>query len=138
MKNENKKLICSCCKKEAEDPNEYIKGPIRSIMEKENCCFSCAFWKEKLNIFKDDEKWCIVDGISYHIKDFIKKLPNGSRIGIGSGGKTFYIKKKDGILFKSNNVWCQGYIPNHFKELIPDNAEFISKEEYEKFINNEK
>lgn len=97
-----------------------------------------CFWKEKLNIFKDDEKWCIVDGISYHIKDFIEKLPNGSRIGIGSGGKTFYIKKKDGILFKSNNVWCQGYIPNHFKELIPDNAEFISKEEYEKFINNEK
>lgn len=46
MKNENKKLICSCCKKEAEDPNEYIKGPIRSIMEKENCCFSCVFGKK--------------------------------------------------------------------------------------------
>lgn len=30
-----------------------------------------------------------------------------------------------GELFTSNDVWCQGKIPEEFRELLPDNAEWI-------------
>lgn len=30
------------------------------------------------------------------------------------------------------NTWCQGYAPKVFKELMPDNATWATKEEFDK------
>ncbi|WCF58466.1 hypothetical protein PhiCrAssBcn14_90 [Bacteroides phage PhiCrAssBcn14] len=37
----------------------------------------------------------------------------------------------------SNNLWCQGDIPDEFKEEFSDNCVQITKEEYLKGISNE-
>ena len=118
---------CICQGTEMMDPNEFIHSRIREIMEKKNCCFACAFWFEKLELWRNDRNWLIVDSQSYHVNPTLSK----PTVFQGFGGRWFYFKKNDGTLIKSNNVWGQGKIPNHFKEMIPDNAIMITKEEYD-------
>jgi hypothetical protein len=46
--------------------------------------------------------------------------------GQGCGGRTFGIRMLGtGEEFQTSNLWCQGEIPSHFRERLPDNAEFI-------------
>lgn len=42
-----------------------------------------------------------------------------------------YAQKTDGTVLVSNDVWYQGEVPEAFKHIIPDNAKFITKEQYE-------
>lgn len=130
-----KKGICLICNKAKEDLDEFIEGNIKSIMIKENCCFTCAFWKDKIETFKNNPNWLIVDGCSYVAHELVDKEYAKTHF-VGHGGRMFYFKKNDGTLIKSNNVWCQGDISEPFKELIPNNAVFLTKEEYENLSKN--
>lgn len=47
--------------------------------------------------------------------------------GDGCGGRTFNVRMLEtGEEFQTSNLWCQGNIPAHFKDRLPDNAEFIA------------
>lgn len=49
--------------------------------------------------------------------------------GQGCGGRTFRIRMLDtGEEFETSNLWCQGNIPPHFRDRLPDNAEFVKPE----------
>lgn len=45
--------------------------------------------------------------------------------------KDVYQHRRKGIVV-SNNTWCQGDVPKVFKELMPDNATWATKEEFDK------
>jgi len=85
-----------------------------------NICFKCHFWVSKL-VIKDNPRTVRVDGTHYYIDD---DKPRGSSF-LGFGGAEFNIKFNDGRLVTSHNLWCQGDIPEHFKERLPDNAVFV-------------
>lgn len=80
-------------------------------------CFSKNFWNE---IVEEKNIHTIIDGVSYCIGKEDDKSPFR-----GFGGQRFVIKKKDGSIVATTNLWCQGDIPNDYKKLLPDNAEFI-------------
>ena len=117
---------CICQSVKMMNPDEFIHSRIRKIMEKKKCCFTCAFWFEKLKLWKNDRNWLVVDGQSYHVNPILSK----PTVFQGFGGHWFFFKKNDGTLIKSNNVWCQGKIPEHFKKLIPNNAVMVTEKEY--------
>ena len=86
-----------------------------------NICFYCYFWLEKLKI-KDDPDTVRVNGTHYIIGQ-------DNRIGFqGFGGAEFRIKFHDGRYIVSHNLWCQGDIPERFKDRLPDNAVFVERE----------
>lgn len=43
-----------------------------------------------------------------------------------------YINIEGKGIVVSNNTWCQGDIPKVFKDLMPDNATWATKEEFDK------
>jgi len=84
-----------------------------------NNCFDCSFWLEKTD-YPDDMKThqVIIDGQHYLFHDtdsFIK----------GFGGRRFKIQFFDGRIIETNNLWFQGEIPDQFRSMLPDNADFL-------------
>lgn len=83
-------------------------------------CFICNFWAQKCFI-KNDPRTVRVDGEHYYI-GADDEVPSYCR---GYGGRRFKIRFRDGREVETSNLWCQGTIPPHFLDVLPDNAEFI-------------
>ena len=108
---------CKCCHKEF---NSY---------DEESICFQCTFW---LNVYQQDKhrSFAIIDGVHYVLRPSI--IPKHVA---GMCGRPYYIKfLSDNHIQYCNNLWHQGKIPDLFKELFPNNAIFVSQEEYEEQI----
>lgn len=108
------------------DPREYDKCDIRDIMEKKGWCFGCAFWENLYRKNKDNPNWVIIKGDSWILTP--RKEGDKSRIW-GLGGTRMVAKKKDGTIIDGNNWWYQGKIPPEFRDLMPDNAEWVEDED---------
>jgi hypothetical protein len=89
------------------------------FMGAKKVCFGCAFWSDKLNI-ADHSRVARIDGTHYFYED---DKDGGFK---GFGGRKFEIKFHDGRTVVTRNLWCQGNIPAHFRDRLPDNAEFLS------------
>lgn len=116
-------IKCKICGNEYR-VDRYVKGDIRSIMEKENVCFQCAYWLEKIML--TDENTAIINGIRYTIE-------KENQIGQfrGFGGREFNIEFFDGRKVTTHNLWCQGKIPETFLNYpeMQNNARFVNKED---------
>jgi hypothetical protein len=132
-----KKVCLKCGSEENVDPTEYMNCPIRDIMEKNDWCYYCSFWQNLYNENKDNPRWIRVDGSSWILGEEVKKV--GTGWGLGCGGRRLYFEKTEGnkkILLTSNNCWHQGDIPDVFKDIMPDNARQLTREEYNELYNN--
>lgn len=93
--------------------------PTKSELIASNICFFCNFWigwvkkKNQSNIARINGSHYVVG--SDNPKAYFK----------GFGGRKFIIEFDDGRIVETKNLWHQGYIPDHFKEQLPDNAVFI-------------
>lgn len=131
-------ITCPICGR-VDDYEEYINSPIRKIMEEKEVCFHCSFW---YNIHKRD-----------HIKDpSTPVVVNHSHWSYPSlepvhSSKSYgwtyrpvptmhYILFEDGRIAKTNQLWHQGEIPKPFRQLIPNNAVFISLEDFDQILNH--
>lgn len=110
---------CYLCGQE-DNLNGYSSSVILDIMHKEKVCFNCAYWIDKIK----NPPICreVIGGHYYIVNPFVKRPEN---IIKGFGGQEFYIRKLDGTLIKSNNVWHQGKIPRSFRDQLPDTANFL-------------
>lgn len=124
-------IICKICNA-LDDPEQYIKGyEVREIMEKEQLCFHCAFWKNKLAHRTKDT--FIVNG--QHYTGSLVNKAGRSSFGLGMGGADYYVKYNDGRIAHYNNVWHQGEVPEWPE--FADNAILITEDEYNKLIQKQ-
>jgi len=115
-------MKCTKCGEEY-NLDEWENGNIKSIMEAEGVCFHCAFWIEKIRLH--DNRTFIINGTRYHCAGTCD--PKVTGVYKGHGGRKFKIKKNDSDeIYETDNLWCQGDVPEHFKEEIPNNAEFVN------------
>lgn len=123
-------FTCSLCGKTDDlsnyDPSEYLL-----LMHKHHVCFHCAFWMDKIQNPPVNRE--IINGHHYIIHPFAKRPHN---VILGFGGHEFYIRRFDGTLIKSNNVWHQGKIPEHFRKDLPDTADFLTLMDFQKLKND--
>ena len=80
-------------------------------------CYSTNFWNE---IASDKDNHIFIDGVSYLIAPEDDDSPFR-----GSAGRNFKIKFDDGKIVETTNLWCQGEIPEEFRDILKDNAKFI-------------
>lgn len=113
------------------DASDFIEGNIRTIMEERGWCFQCACWQNIYNVHKDDPGWIRIDGVSRVLKPMVENVPRGWNI-LGCGGRKMYVNIEGKGIVASNNCWCQGDVLDAFKELMPDNATWATKEEFDK------
>ena len=106
-------MVCEICGKEFDRP---IYGG-----DSENCCSHACFVKKFWNdIEKEKEEHIFINGICYAIVD---EPIYGF---VGYGGRKFKIRMfKDGKIVETNNLWCQGDVPDEYRQRLPDTAEFV-------------
>ena len=98
----------------------FSRGITRKMKE-QRVCFNCHFWL-KLVAEKDEIGIARIDHEHYYVGK--AESWHGFK---GLGGRKFIIKWKDGRRIVTNNLWCQGIIPEHFRDRLPDNAEFLKE-----------
>lgn len=83
-----KKKICPKCKHEdgsgqnnihSMNPEHFCKRSIRSIMERDGVCYSCAFWIRLYEENKNNPNWLIIDGESWIVHPFVPNTNNKTR-----------------------------------------------------------
>jgi len=112
-------MNCNECQNEVK--GKYM-GTYAKIMEDKGLCFSCAFWEEKVDR-KDRPEVARIDG-----KHYVIGREESIGFSRGFGGANFTIRFFDGREVRTTNLWHQGKIPTHFRDRLPDNAEFIRGE----------
>lgn len=122
--------ICSICG-EPYDETHYLKGSIRSIMESRHVCFNDAFWIEMIQL--TDENTFVIDHHRYTGSLIDKEKSTGF---IGFGGKDMYVKYDNGKICHYNNVWYQGEVPERWWSKIPNNASWLTEQEYTKLTGD--
>lgn len=106
-------MVCEICGKEFDDERYY--GEYSDCCSSE--CFAKKFWN---NIVAEKDKHIIVDGTCYAI------APAPINGFYGFGGRKFKIKMfGTGEVIETNNLWCQGEIPEEYRHLLPNTAQFI-------------
>lgn len=110
-------MKCKVCGKDF-NPEKMLFAKLHLCSEE---CFTTDFWLEKVRQ-KDDPNQVIIEGECYYIGE-----ENCARSFRGFGGHEFIIKRNDGKLIKTTNLWYNGEIPPAFRFLLPDNATFIEK-----------
>lgn len=113
-------MKCNICGKE-ENPFEYNEE-VSSKMIQDGICHSCMFWQNQhlLDEERGAHRWAIIDGTHYVLADH-----NGDSFSSGSCGREHRIQFTDGYVVKCDNLWCQGNVPAHFRDIMPDNAKFV-------------
>lgn len=95
--------------------------------------FHTGYWGKRVEI-KDHPMSARIDGRQYILGAESDKLPRSStelwNWQGGTNGATFHIAFDDGRLVVSQNLWQNGEIPPEFREQLPDNARFVTKDEF--------
>ena len=106
-------MVCEICGKNFE--KELWGGEFSRCCSEH--CFITKFWD---GICEEKEEHVVINGVCYAIAD---KPVNGF---LGYGGRKFKIKMFDtGEVIETNNLWCQGDVPEEYKSRLPNTAEFV-------------
>jgi hypothetical protein len=117
--------ICAKCGETGYDEN-FMKGPISTIMQQRGICFHCAFWLTLAKEHNENPLWLRIEGVSYIAESVLDiKQKSKREWGKGFGGTEFHIRLEDGTEFRTDNLWYQGEMPDWFAKSWPNNAEFI-------------
>lgn len=104
--------------------------------------FTRRFWQAKIDWAMSGDvapggEWCVRAKGSHYMFDGnhpIVSRSTDTSIMLGFSGAWWYILFTDGPhagrLRATNNLWHQGTIPTYAKEMLADNARFITKEEF--------
>lgn len=126
-------ITCPICGR-VDDIEEYINSPIRKIMEEKKCCFHCAFWYNIHEVDKDTDDLSIPVVVNHSHWSY--PLSNPIRFEQSHGWSyrpvptMQYILFEDGRVAETNQLWHHGTVPEHFYNLMPNNAVFIDRSEF--------
>lgn len=112
---EVKQLKCKVCGRVFETPNTNRKVCSDS-------CYSTDYWLDRVKR-KDCREQLVINHIVYQIG-------NETDTFKGYDGARWYILYNNGVLRTTTNLWHNGTLPEAMWELLPDNAKFITREEY--------
>lgn len=115
------KKVCVYCGKE--DYNEgYPPGDTLDVIKERGVCAGCAFW---ILIAEKNPLWCRIGGVSYTPEAILKEDQEARQgQGRGFGGAEFHVEMDDGTKFRTDDLWCQGAMPDWIRDMYPDNARF--------------
>lgn len=116
-------FACRKCGKITNDANHYI-------LKDHTVCFNCEFFFKKIEEYKAG-KILIIDGAAYSDGGYRESVRHSWELGFG--GREFYYRKftdPEDQFTRTNNMWGCGFIPEHFKDELPDNAEFRDRKEW--------
>ena len=121
-----------CMKCGKTDVNTDYMEPEKSEMIAASLCFHCHYWTERIQRTHVKTQ-VVVKGVVYQIGP---ESANSGHAFRGHGGRRFKIKFFDGRVIETTNLWVNGDVPPHFRDDIPDNADFEEIEEKKIYHGN--
>lgn len=112
-------MRCTECSKQVE---QHFSNPVQTNMNTRHLCFHCLFWTEYVDLI-DNPTHLRIEHNHYVVGKETESVFGGR----GFGGRRFTIKRNDGTLVTTTNLWHQGQIPVHFQERLPDNAVWVKE-----------
>lgn len=114
----------------------YLNNKNYPHLKYKDMCFNCNHWQELLENKDIAVIYIRVEG--HHYGCSVSSLNKGAGRYAGFGGRKFWIRLKEERLgipkeFFTCDMWHQGSIPEHFREKLYDNAEFINEVEVVNF-----
>ena len=94
--------------------------PIGSRLMETGVCFHCDHWEQIAANPKPGR--FVIDGKLYSDGGHQE---GGRKDCLGFGGHLWTIKQGD-LVWKTNDLWSGGTIPNEFRDRLSDNAEFLT------------
>lgn len=129
MKDPTSGIELTCRECGAQDTTSY-DPPTNKGMADGKLCFTCLFWTEKIRDWAPN--WVVVNGGGYALNKATADTP----FPRGFGGRVFHVRRKGEVRAKDyDNVWFFGDIPAHFRERLPDTAEFLWPEGPKKVLD---
>jgi hypothetical protein len=115
------------------DAENYISD-VREAMLKHQMCFSCNFWRNRLeeDATLPPHTWCMINGTHYIVGN-----EDSKSYFRGFGGREFHIKFNDGTIVTTTNLWCQGEPEGYWRKKFPDNAVFLNGEQWKQIGRNQ-
>jgi ribosomal protein L40E len=87
-------------------------------MAAHGACFLCTHWLKRIEaIAKGEDRYVQINGVGYWLG------PEDARGFRGFDGTAYFITRHGGARQRTTNLWCQGEIPQRFRDRLPDNAE---------------
>ena len=114
--------IAKCTECGKHESGDWMEDVAKDLIRR-GVCFSCNFWLEKVDMV-GKKKVARINGKHY----MIGREDAPSLMFRGFGGTKFTVRFFDGRVVETTNLWHQGTVPEHFKERLPDNAEFVYQE----------
>lgn len=107
---------CSVCGKD-----EHLHWNLKYNKELHDyqMCFTCNHWRS--HYVENLDRSLRING--QHYLD-CGRVQNPNAFGVGMGGREIKIRKFDGTIITTNNLWHQGTISKAWRDKLPDNAEF--------------
>lgn len=122
--------FCSMCGRP--EKAMYIE-PKGQQLKKNGLCFYCDFWVEKRTRYNAEGRrgpMLVINGDGR--SDGGSQPDNQNKAFMGFGGSRFHLYNLvTGELWTTNNLWSYGEVPDNFRAGMPDNAVYLTKEQYE-------
>lgn len=115
LENEIPEETCRSC---GSPFSTHYREPTGSELREQNICHTCHHWNFQLS----RPNRIIVNGTKYQDGGSVLKGTPGF---LGFGGREWLVQMDDGTIFTTNNLWCQGDIPQRLRKQHPDNAKFL-------------
>jgi hypothetical protein len=112
--------------------NDGYMEPHKTEIRTRQTCFECCVWLHYVETGADSTH-AVIQGHHYVVKP---DKPNAYQGSLGHGGAEFRIRFNDGREIVTHNLWAQGSVPARFRERLPDNAVFLSREESAAYVGS--
>lgn len=122
---------CNICGQTIRQKNYDPLSELSQLAEQRHICCICAFW---VYLHEQHIKGLeVIRGSAFIIRPYTRRPINLLQAGYG---QEHYIRRFDGTLIKSNNVWYQGAVPDIFRQYFPDTADFLTLMGYQQLLND--
>lgn len=125
---------CSCCGNRLLQQGYRELNRLSQLMDRHKICYECAFWKEIIDYPPED--YHIVGNRCMKIGEWVDNYD--SSMTLGSRGKVRYFVTKDNQVFKSNDVWIVGTVPERFRDILKPTLQEIPRKIHDKLKKHNK
>lgn len=103
-----------------------LRQRLSRIMSEKEICYECAYWIEIIEYPQNNLE--VVDNKLLRILPIVPRRDKSMLLG--NNGKMRYFMRPDHTLFKSNDVWLIGTIPERFREKFQETAFELTSNAY--------
>lgn len=125
---------CSFCGQKVWMQGYNEQNRITHIMNKNGLCYECAYWQELHDY--PQEYMEIINHQCVRLHPVANK--NDKTLILGGKGKMRYFMRPDETVFKSNDIWIIGSVPERFWTMFPTTVFEISLKAYRQLSKSSK